>query len=102
MDRYFRKINAAGNGKYIYFWKSMGLSDERINSVTASNYSITPELSYSGGKIIAKLSGSCLKQDKITYNHGKIVNIYTVYEKKTNCNITSYSTMQNCCLELLH
>ena len=102
MDRYFRKINAVGNGKYIYFWKSMGLSDEKINSITASNYSITPELSYSGGKIIAKLNGSCLKQDKITYNHGKIVNIYTVYEKKTNCNITCYSTMQNCCLELLH
>ena len=65
-------------------------------------YSITPELSYSGGEILAKLNGRFLKQDKITYNHGKIVKIYTIYEKKTNCNITSYSTMQNCCLELLH
>ena len=65
-------------------------------------YSITPELSYSGGKILAKLNGRFLKQDKITYNHGKIVKIYTIYEKKTNFNITSYSTMQNCCLELLH
>ena len=38
MDRYFRKINAVRNGKYIYFWKSKVLSDERINSITASNY----------------------------------------------------------------
>ena len=27
-----------------------------------------------------KFTGSCLKQTKISYNHGKLVNIYTVYE----------------------
>ena len=58
MDRYFRKINAVGNGKYIYFWKSMGLSDEKINSITASNYSITPELSYYDSKIGVKFNGT--------------------------------------------
>ena len=41
MYRYF-KINAGvGNGSYIYYWQSKGLSDERINSITASNYSVT-------------------------------------------------------------
>ena len=35
MYRYFKKINGVGNGKYIYFWKSKGLSDERIISITA-------------------------------------------------------------------
>ena len=54
--RYFKKISGVGNGKYIYFWKSKGLSDERINFITASNYSITPELSYYGTKIRIKLT----------------------------------------------
>ena len=33
---------------------------------------ITPSLDYLGAKIRVKFSGSCLKQDKITYNHKKI------------------------------
>ena len=36
MYRYFKKISGIGNGEYIYFWKSKGFSDERINSITAS------------------------------------------------------------------
>ena len=54
MHRYFKRIAGGGSGNYIYFWKSKGLSDERINSVTASNYSITPELNYYGSKIRVK------------------------------------------------
>ena len=39
-----------------------------------------------GNKLKLKFNGSCLKQDKITYNNGKIVNIYIVYEiKLENC-----------------
>ena len=41
------------------------MSDERINSNTAANHSITPELSYYGTKTRVKFNGSCLKQDKI-------------------------------------
>ena len=41
-------------------------------------------------------SGSCLKQDKITYTYGKVVNIYIVYEISKNCNISSYSAIENC------
>ena len=37
MNKYFKRIIGVGNGDYIYFWKSKGLSDERINSITASN-----------------------------------------------------------------
>ena len=40
--------------------------------------------------------GSCLKQDKVTLNHGAIVNIYTVYEIRSNYNISSYLTLENC------
>ena len=82
--RYFRRIIGDGSGNYIYVWKSIGLSDEQFNSNTASNYKITPELSYYGTKLRVKFDGSCLNQDKVTYSHGKIVNIYTVYEISKN------------------
>ena len=48
------------------FEKFKGFSVGRINSVTAFNYSITPELSYYGRKIRVKFSGGYLKLDKIT------------------------------------
>ena len=44
MYRYFKRIAGVDSGNYIYFWKSKGLSDERLDSITASNYKITPEL----------------------------------------------------------
>ena len=43
------------------FGKSKGLFDESINSITAFNYNITPELSYYGSKIRVKFNGICLK-----------------------------------------
>ena len=67
-------------GGFIYFWKSKGLSDENITSPTTSDYSLNPQLSYFGTKTRVEFKGSCLKQNKITYTHGKIVNIYTYYE----------------------
>ena len=41
MYRYFKRIAGVVNGNYIYYWKSKGLSDERINSIKTSNHSIT-------------------------------------------------------------
>ena len=37
------------------------------------------KLSYFINKIKVKFNGNCLKQDKITYTHGTLVNIYIVY-----------------------
>ena len=37
-----------------------------------------------------------MKQDNITHNHGKIVNIYIVYEISKNFNISNYPTLENC------
>ena len=93
---YFKRIAGAVSGNYIYFWKSIGLSDERPYSNTGSNYKITPELSYYGTKTKVEFDGSCLKQDKVTYNHGTIVNIYIVYEISKNYSISSYPTLENC------
>ena len=87
---YFRKNAGVGIDNYIQFWKSKRLSDERINSITTSNDSITPELSHYSTKTKVKFSGTCLKQDKATYNHGTIVNIYIFYEITKNYNISSY------------
>ena len=100
MCRYFKSIAGIGSSNYIYFWKSKGLSDERLDSITASNYKITPELSFYGTKTRAEFNGSCLKQDKVTYNHGKIVNTCIINEICTSYNISSYPTLENC-LELL-
>ena len=75
MYRYFKGIIGVGSGNCIYFWKSRGSSYERLNSNIASNYKITPELSYYDIKTRVEFNGSCLKQDKVTYNHGTIVHI---------------------------
>ena len=93
---YFKRVSGVGSGNYIYFWKSKGLSDENITAPTTSDYKINPQLSYFGTKTRLEFKGSCLKQDKITYDHGKIVNIYITYEISKNFNISSYSTLENC------
>ena len=66
IQRYIKRIAGVGIGNYIYFRKSKGLSDERINSDTVSNHGITPELRFYGTKTRVEFSGSCLKQDKVT------------------------------------
>ena len=72
------------------------MSDERLNSNNASNYTITPELSFYGTKTRVEFNGSYLKQDKVAYSHGAIVNIYIVYEISKNYSISSYPTLENC------
>ena len=80
MYKYFRRTVGVGTGNYIYFWKSNGLSDENITAPTTSDYNLNPQLSYLCTKTRVKFDGSCLKQDKTTFNHEKVVNIYIVYE----------------------
>ena len=80
MYRYFNRIAGVDSGDYIYCQKSKGLSDKRIDCIKTPNYSITPNVSYYGNKTRVKLNGSCLKQDKVTFNHRKVVNIYIIYE----------------------
>ena len=72
------------------------MSNERLDSITASNYKLTPELCFYGNKTRVEFNGSLLKQDKVTHNHGTIVNIYIVYEISKNYNISSYPTLENC------
>ena len=96
MYRYFKRIAGVGNDNYIYYWKSKGLSDERIDSIKTPNHSITPNLDYYGTKTRVEFNGSCLKQDSVTFNHRKVVNIYIVYEINKIINISNYSALENC------
>ena len=71
------------------------MSDERINSVTAFTYSVALFLNYYGTKTRVEFSRSCLKQGQVTFNDGKIVNLYIVYEISKNINISDYVTLEN-------
>ena len=76
MHKCFKTIACFDNGNYLYYQKSKGLSDERINVIKIPNHSITLNLNYFGAKKSVEFNGSCLKQDGVTFNHGKVVNIY--------------------------
>ena len=61
------------NTDYISSWKSTGLSCESFKPPATPDNSFAPALNYYGTKTRVKLTGSCLKQLKISYNHGKVV-----------------------------
>ena len=85
-----------GNDNYISYLKSKGLSNENITPPTTSDNSLPPDLSYCGTKTRVKLSGSCLKQDKITHTHRKTVNIYMVYELAASSSHSDDPMLKNC------
>ena len=95
MYRYFKIIIDLGNGNSIYYWKYKRLSDERISSIKTSDYGITPKLNYYGTKTRVEFNGRCLKQDKITYTHVNIVNIYIVYELTGSNSDDNENTVKN-------
>ena len=93
----YKYLKTNDSSDYVLSWTSKGLSNESIKPPSASNNFLIPTLNYLGPKSRLKFSGSCLKQDKITYIHGKIVNIYIVYEINKKDNTTSIdSTLENC------
>ena len=89
-------LKVISNTDYISSWKSKGLSTEIIKSPTISDNSITPALSYYSNKTRVKFTGSCLKQSKISYTHGKVVNIYIVYEFGESSSHVNDPTLKNC------
>ena len=86
--RYFKVFSITQYLEYVSEWKSKGLSSESFKAISTSDNSLTPALNYYGTKTRVKFTGSCLKQPKISYTHGKVVNIYIVYElgaSSSNC-----------------
>ena len=94
IQKYFKTVSTTDSN--ILSWKSKGLSDESIKAPTTSNKFLDRSLDFVGTKARVRFSGDCLKQEKITFNHGKIVNIYIVYEIERSVNISSYPTLENC------
>ena len=88
------KLN--GNTQHILSWKPKGLSSERIEPPPVSNNFYNPLLSYLSTKARVKFNRNCLKQSKILYTHGKIVDIYIVYEKTAFIPGADDPTLQNC------
>ena len=93
INRYFK----IGNSYYVLLLKSKRLSAESTTPPSAPNNFLNPSLNYLGTKVRVKVSGSGLKQDKITYTHQKIVNIYIVYKiNKKDGTTSSDPTLENC------
>ena len=93
INKYF---NVIANTDCVSSWKSKGLSAETIKPPTTSDNSLTPAVSYYGTKTRVKFTGSCLKQPKISYTHGKVVNIYIVYELGASSSHNNDPTLKNC------
>ena len=70
------------------------MSDKKIKPLSKSNNILNHSLNYVCTKIRVEFKGSCLKQYKISFNHGKIVNIHIVHEINENFNISSYPTLE--------
>ena len=68
--------------------------DENTTAPNTSDYRLNPLLSYLGTKAGVKFKGSCLKQDKVTYDPLKSSTHFTVYEIGKNFNISSYSPLE--------
>ena len=49
---------------------------------------LNASVNYVGSKARVKFNGDCLKQGKISFDHGKIVNTYMVYEIERNADIS--------------
>ena len=63
---------------------------------TTSDNSLTPILNYYGSKTRVEFTGSCLKQPKNSYTHGKVVNICIVYELGGSSFHSNDPTLKNC------
>ena len=93
--KYFQIIGSTEN---IAELESKGLSNEKISSTTTSNNNnnnFATILIHCNARLRVKLNGDFLKQDKVTHNHGAIVNIYIVY-RLTPAVKDSNVTLENC------
>ena len=83
MDHYPLNIKSKVLPAVLFACKSKEFSAESVKPPSAPNNTLDPSLDYLGTKTRVQLNGSCLKQDKITFNHGKNTkNIHCLWDKK--------------------
>ena len=76
--------------------QSKGLSAEVIKLPGSYDNGLKPTLSYYlASRIRVKFTKICLIQDKIIFNHGKVVNIYIVYELGASTSNIGDPTLKN-------
>ena len=96
MEKYFKLNSVVGVIDRMLSWQSKGISNESIKPPTTSNNSLNPGLSYNDTKIKVKITGSCLKQQKFTFTHKNVVNIYIVYELVASTSHDIDPIIKNC------
>ena len=70
--RYFKTTGI----KSVLSWKSIGLSDEQLKSIQDDNF---PELLYDKEKAYLNFGNNVLSEEKTTYTHDHIINLYITY-----------------------
>ena len=94
--KYFKRVIDTNNIVYVHNWRSDWLSDGKTTALgTASSNDQAPILEYGGAGIRLKFKGNSLRQNKVTYNYGKIVKIYIVYEISSTFTSQSSFTLKN-------
>ena len=68
------------NSDHISEWKYKGLSDKSIKHPAVSNNSLCPAINHFDIILQVKPYENCLKQEKVTFIHRKVVNVYNIYE----------------------
>ena len=68
---------------------------KKINFIKTTNHNTTPNLNYYGTKARVEFNGSYVRQNKVKFNQGKVVNIYIVYELSKSINIGDYPALEN-------
>ena len=96
MYRYFKVFSITQYLEYVSEWKSKGLSNESIKAISTSDNRLNPTLSYYDTKTRVQFTGSCSKFSKISYTHGKVVNIYIVYELDASSSNVNDQTLKIC------
>ena len=91
---YFQSVSNTNNP--ILSWKSKRLFDESIKRHSKFDKMLNHSVSYVGNKAKAECNGDCLKQEKISFDYGKMINIYIVYEINKTFNSSSYPTLESC------
>ena len=76
--RYFNTVTV--NDSNILSWKPKGLSAKSVKPPSTYNKMLYPSLNYVGTKARVEFKGDWLKQDKISFDHGKVVT-FTLFMK---------------------
>ena len=78
------------------------MSDGSIKPPSASDNSLHPAINYFDSfRIQFRFDGHSLKEEKATFAHKQVVNIYIVYVNLWQFNVGQNFTPGNCLLELL-